>query len=170
MLGFGPKADSVSVCCSPDHLHLFVSATNPKSFEDAKGLSANLIDTVRGEHAKSLSAQQPVAPQPSPYAQPQPSYQPSMPYAQAEQANPGPTGQCAYPPLYLVALVTHPPSDGQLCIAWLAQYAASPPCSLSLTSMHMQPYRQPHRQYHRQEGASMPALSSPTKLLRIHTT
>ena len=53
--------DAVCVCCSPDHLHLFVTAPNPKSFEDAKGLAVNLIDTVRAEHAKLYSA--PAVPQ-----------------------------------------------------------------------------------------------------------
>ena len=80
------------VSCSPDHLHLFVSATNPKSFEDAKGLCVNLIDTVRAEHAKSLSVQQPIASQAPSYAQPQLPYQPGLPYAQPGQSNS--TGQC----------------------------------------------------------------------------
>lgn len=57
--------DAVCVCCSPDHLHLFVTAPNPKSFEDAKGLAVNLIDTVRAEHAKLYAVptipQQPAA-------------------------------------------------------------------------------------------------------------
>ena len=69
-------------CCSPDHLHLFVSATSPKSFEEAKGLCVNLIDTVRAEHAKTLSAQQPVASQAPSYAQAQLPIQASMPHAQ----------------------------------------------------------------------------------------
>lgn len=50
--------------CSPDHLHLFVSATNAKSFEDAKGLCVNLIDTVRAEHGKMFPPQLPMASQP----------------------------------------------------------------------------------------------------------
>ncbi|DBA75084.1 TPA: hypothetical protein ACH3X1_010412 [Trebouxia sp. C0004] len=49
---------------SPDHLHLFLSATNSKSFEEAKGLCVNLIDTVRAEHSKMFPPQMPMASQP----------------------------------------------------------------------------------------------------------
>lgn len=55
---------------SPDHLHLFVSATNSKSFEEAKGLCVNLIDTVRAEHSKIFPPQMPMASQPPTQAQP----------------------------------------------------------------------------------------------------
>ena len=67
---------------------------NSKSFEDAKGLCLNLIDTVRAEHAKSLPPQQPIASQLPSYAQPQLPYQPGMPYAQPGQSNA--IGQCPF--------------------------------------------------------------------------
>ncbi|KAL0045591.1 hypothetical protein WJX82_010794 [Trebouxia sp. C0006] len=54
---------------SPDHLHFFVSATNSKSFEEAKGLCVNLIDTVRAEHSKMFPPQTPMVSQPPTQAQ-----------------------------------------------------------------------------------------------------
>ena len=41
-----------------------MSANNPKSFEDAKGLCVNLIDTVRADYAKMFSQPPPAQPQP----------------------------------------------------------------------------------------------------------
>ena len=70
------------LCCSPDHLHLFVSATNPKSFDDAKGLCVNLIDTVRAEHAKMFPPRLPQASQLPAQPQPHISVPPNMPHSQ----------------------------------------------------------------------------------------
>lgn len=70
------------LCCSPDHLHLFVSATNPKSFDDAKGLCVNLIDTVRAEHAKMFPPRLPQASQLPAQPQPHISVPLNMPHSQ----------------------------------------------------------------------------------------
>lgn len=78
--------DVTMPCCSADHLHLFVTAPTPKSFEEAKGLAVNLIDTVRADHAKQTTA----AP-----SQPAPTAQASMP-AMLQHSQPLLQGQ-AYP-------------------------------------------------------------------------